>query len=208
MERPRIVGAKFSGQDIQADEVIVNIDLDYDAKRDRWNGYDPNMYLDVIKEHELYDAERKKMKQQEVVGEGDKKSKKDIDVIYKAKTIISKEETVEDQEDDYKLRDFESAAPVPNKDPKIKTTIRNLRIREDTAKYLLNLEENAPYYDPKSRSMRENPLAHMPPEQQNFKGDNHVRFTGQTIDILEQEQFVWDLVDKTNAEVGKRPEYK
>lgn len=31
--------------------------------------------------------------------------------------------------------------------------------REDTAKYLYNLDPNGPYYDPKSRSMRENPFA-------------------------------------------------
>ena len=35
---------------------------------------------------------------------------------------------------------------------------RNLRIREDTAKYLLNLDVNSAYYDPKTRSMREDPL--------------------------------------------------
>ncbi len=33
------------------------------------------------------------------------------------------------------------------------TTIRNLRIREDAAKYLSNLSPNSAYYDPKSRSM-------------------------------------------------------
>lgn len=32
-------------------------------------------------------------------------------------------------------------------------------IREDTAKYLLNLDVKSAYYDPKTRSMRENPLA-------------------------------------------------
>jgi len=31
------------------------------------------------------------------------------------------------------------------------------RIREDTAKYLRNLDTNSAYYDPKTRSMRENP---------------------------------------------------
>ena len=36
-------------------------------------------------------------------------------------------------------------------DPKTKTTIRNLRIREDTAKYLLNLDVHSAYYDPKSK---------------------------------------------------------
>lgn len=36
-------------------------------------------------------------------------------------------------------------------------SVRNLRIREDTAKYLLNLDPDSAYYDPKSRSMREDP---------------------------------------------------
>ena len=40
-----------------------------------------------------------------------------------------------------------------------KMSVRNLRIREDTAKYLLNLDVNSAFYDPKTRSMRNNPLA-------------------------------------------------
>ena len=36
-------------------------------------------------------------------------------------------------------------------------TVRNLRIREDTAKYLRNLNTDSAYYDPKTRSMRDNP---------------------------------------------------
>ena len=43
-------------------------------------------------------------------------------------------------------------------DPKTRTTVRNLRIREDTAKYLYNLDANSAFYDPKTRSMRENPF--------------------------------------------------
>ncbi len=43
-------------------------------------------------------------------------------------------------------------------DPKTRTTVRNLRIREDTAKYLYNLDPNSAYYDPKTRSMRDNPF--------------------------------------------------
>lgn len=57
--------------------------------------------------------------------------------------------------------------------------VRNLRIREDTAKYLYNLNENAPYYDPKSRSMRENPLAGVKGKEQQaakFSGENFVRW--------------------------------
>jgi pre-mRNA-processing factor SLU7 len=39
-------------------------------------------------------------------------------------------------------------------------SVRNLRIREDTAKYLLNLDINSAHYDPKTRSMRADPLPH------------------------------------------------
>ena len=41
-ERPRKLGAKYSNKDIMPDEIIVNLDLDYDGKRDRWNGYNPD----------------------------------------------------------------------------------------------------------------------------------------------------------------------
>lgn len=43
-------------------------------------------------------------------------------------------------------------------DSRTRITVRNLRIREDTAKYLHNLNENSAYYDPKSRAMHENPF--------------------------------------------------
>lgn len=42
---------------------------------------------------------------------------------------------------------------------------RNLRIREDTAKYLLNLDVNSAHYDPKTRSMREDPLPDTDPNE-------------------------------------------
>ena len=40
-------------------------------------------------------------------------------------------------------------------------TNRNLRIREDTPKYLRNLDLNSAHYDPKARSMRANPYEGM-----------------------------------------------
>ena len=51
-------------------------------------------------------------------------------------------------------------------------TVRNLRIREDTAKYLLNLDTNSAYYDPKSRSMRADPNPDKPAHKNAFAGDN------------------------------------
>jgi pre-mRNA-processing factor SLU7 len=38
-ERPRKRGAKFSGKDFKPDEFIYEVPLDYEGKRDRWNGY-------------------------------------------------------------------------------------------------------------------------------------------------------------------------
>lgn len=40
IERPRKKGAKYTGKDIQADELIQDVAAGFDAKRDRWNGYD------------------------------------------------------------------------------------------------------------------------------------------------------------------------
>lgn len=57
-------------------------------------------------------------------------------------------------------------------------SVRNLRIREDTAKYLLNLDPNSAYYDPKSRSMREDPNPHKPSNEKTFSGDNFIKTSG------------------------------
>lgn len=51
MERPRKVGAKFSGTNILPDEFIQkNLALSFDGKRDRWSGYDPLEHRSVIEE--------------------------------------------------------------------------------------------------------------------------------------------------------------
>lgn len=49
---------------------------------------------------------------------------------------------------------------------------RNLRIREDTAKYLLNLDVNSAHYDPKTRSMREDPLPDADPNEKFYGVSN------------------------------------
>merc|ERR1719333_8892 len=81
-----------------------------------------------------------------------------------------------------KMKDFDkNTNAVATKDDKLRTTTRNLRIREDTAKYLLNLDVNSAFYDPKSRSMRDNPHRHLKEEDQGlYRGDNAVRNSGDT----------------------------
>ena len=61
-----------------------------------------------------------------------------------------------DNEDEDKYAD-DLDMPGTKVDSKQRITVRNLRIREDTAKYLRNLDPNSAYYDPKTRSMRDNP---------------------------------------------------
>jgi len=56
-----------------------------------------------------------------------------------------------------------------------------LRIREDTAKYLRNLDPESAFYDPKSRSMRANPTPDK--EDAAYRGDNWMRYTGEAKDF-------------------------
>lgn len=65
----------------------------------------------------------------------------------------------EPADEDMYADDADMAGVTVDMDSRTRITVRNLRIREDTAKYLYNLDPNGPYYDPKSRSMRENPFA-------------------------------------------------
>jgi pre-mRNA-processing factor SLU7 len=62
-----------------------------------------------------------------------------------------------------------------------RVTIRNLRIREDTAKYLRNLDLDSAEYDPKSRSMKENPYSN---KNTIYAGDEFERFTGQVKNVI------------------------
>ncbi|GMH96779.1 hypothetical protein TL16_g13319, partial [Triparma laevis f. inornata] len=78
----------------------------------------------------------------------------------------------------------------------MKVTARNLRIREDTAKYLRNLDPNSAYYDPKSRSMRDNPNPEVNPEDLQFAGDNFVRYTGEAAELATTQLFAWDAQEK------------
>ena len=123
LSRPRAKGAKWTGKDIQADEIIQKVDLGWDAKRDRWNGYDPKEYKAVIDEYSQLE-ELKKQAAGEAKGDED-----------------------EDGEDGAKYAEESDMGRQQS------TATRQLRIREDTAKYLLNLDLDSAKYDPKTRSM-------------------------------------------------------
>ena len=72
----------------------------------------------------------------------------------------------------------------------MKVTARNLRIREDTAKYLRNLDPNSARYDAKARIMKENPNPDAPEDDQLFRGDDFVKYTGDALKVMQQEAFM------------------
>merc|ERR1712141_699655 len=73
-------------------------------------------------------------------------------------------------------------------------TVRNLRIREDTAKYLRNLDPNSAHYDPKTRSMRKNPYENegKKDDEVEFAGDNFMRVSGDTVNHAQSQMFAWE----------------
>ncbi|XP_010158379.1 PREDICTED: pre-mRNA-splicing factor SLU7-like, partial [Eurypyga helias] len=56
MERPRKVGAKYTGMNIAPDEhAQPQLMFDYDGKRDRWNGYNPEEHMKIVEEYSKVD---------------------------------------------------------------------------------------------------------------------------------------------------------
>ncbi|KAL9928663.1 pre-mRNA-splicing factor Slu7-like [Glossina fuscipes fuscipes] len=129
-------------------------------KRDRWSSCDPTNHREIIEEYEKVEEAKRQLKAE--------KLKKDPDAE------ISDDDGNEDKYVD------EVDMPGTKVDSKQRITVRNLRIRKDTAKYLHNLDPNLAYYDPKTRSMRDNPNPQVPAEESEFDGENFVRFTGDT----------------------------
>ncbi|KAK9817207.1 hypothetical protein WJX72_011073 [[Myrmecia] bisecta] len=175
MERPRSKGAKWTNKHIAADEKVEDIQLEtYDAKRDRWAGYDTANYTKIIDMHEKVEAQKRELKKKQELEK--RFAERDGDASGSGEDS--------DLEDEDKITETQDAG-FAKVEKRVRTTaggasgsVRNLRIREDTAKYLLNLDANSAHYDPKSRSMREDPQPTKDPSQKAFAGDNFVRQSG------------------------------
>ncbi|KAJ1798934.1 mRNA splicing protein, partial [Coemansia sp. RSA 2523] len=126
MERPRKTGAKWTGRDMMADERVESVSLSYDAKRDMWNGYDATQHKTLMSDWELVEEARRKRKASEL----DKSKEKDQSDVNANSIEAQFASSDEDDEDD-------------DANVKSKSTVRNLRIREDTAKYLRNLDPDS-----------------------------------------------------------------
>lgn len=182
-ERPRSKLAKYTGEDIVPDDVLLpKLKYDYDGKRDRWNGYDPVMYRSVIEEHRKVEEAKQILKEE--------KLKQDL-INTEGNSDAS------DSDEDEKYADHIDM-PGTKVDSKQRITVRNLRIREDTAKYLRNLDIDSAYYDPKTRSMRDNPYKHTgkTPEELHYAGDNFIRYIGETQKVSQAQLFAWEMSEK------------
>ncbi|PVU93252.1 hypothetical protein BB559_003378 [Furculomyces boomerangus] len=192
MERPRKKGAKWTGKDIMPDEVITHVEFDFDKKRDRWNGYDPKQHLELIQEWEIIEEARKKKKAEDLDKAIASGTTEDLE-----KHLGSSDEESGDEDKYAEKTDM----PGQKLDLKSRTTIRNLRIREDTAKYLRNLDPDSAYYDPKSRSMRENPYQGKDPNELPYAGDNFVKDTGESHQIGQMQLLAWEAERRGNSNI-------
>ncbi|CAH0391152.1 unnamed protein product [Bemisia tabaci] len=177
MERPRKIGVKYTNANIAPDEFVQPVlKQDFDGKRDRWAGYDPAQYHTIVEQYQKVEEAKRELR---------------------AQSLAEKEEEEAGEEHDEDKYVDEVDMPGTKVDSKQRITVRNLRIREDTAKYLRNLDPNSAYYDPKTRSMRENPLpGKEDPEESEFAGENFVRFSGDTRKHATAQLFAWDAHEK------------
>ncbi|OQS06768.1 mRNA processing-related protein [Thraustotheca clavata] len=212
VERPRKIGAWKTNKDIAPDEVIVDVrsgqygKLTFDAKRDAWLGYDAEEHQATIERHERLEQERKKkrieeMNEELIKDDNQKKTKKNSD--------DSDSDSDGEGSEDEEFVDKEGGRVIAKRvsrqggvgGAEMKITARNLRIREDTAKYLRNLNSNSAFYDPKTRSMRDNPNPDLSTEDSEFMGDNFIRNTGDAVQLAKTQLFAWEA-----AEHGVIPE--
>lgn len=67
--------------------------------------------------------------------------------------------------------------------------------------YLRNLDIDSAYYDPKSRSMRDNPNPEIPAEDSQFAGENFTRISGDAVNMAQTQLFAWEAEKKGVAEI-------
>ncbi|KJP88965.1 hypothetical protein AK88_01459 [Plasmodium fragile] len=208
LERTRKRKLNFANRDNDEDYVCLTQDLGYDGNRDRWVGYNPDNFEHVYKEYEKIVEEKKKRKAEELKKKYERKAttgkKRRGDGAEAGDGGNGGDGSDSEHEDDD--ADLEEDAPKAatgaddpqksNANEKHRNVARNLRIREDTAKYLYNLSLNSAFYDPKSRSMREDPFAGMrknlPDDNNHYKGENYYNNTDEAIESKKLEIFAWD----------------
>lgn len=186
LERPRKVGAKFTGANFAPDEFLQpSLDHTWDGKRDRWNGFENGDFKETMKEWDKLEEAKKEVRKE-----------KAAKVVPKDEEDAGDESSENDDDEDKYVDDMDMVGTKV--DASERYTVRNLRIREDVAKYLRNLDPNSAHYDPKTRSMRKNPYEGTGKalEDVDYAGDNFVRISGDTVNHAKSTMFAWEAARK------------
>ncbi|KAK3331100.1 Pre-mRNA-splicing factor slu-7 [Apodospora peruviana] len=182
LERPRKVGAKFTGKDIQADRIIRDVKLGYEAKRDVYQTYDPKQYQEVIEEYNLIEEARRQLQLQEAAtaNSGDQKMLKE-----------------NGEEDGDANNEYEHGFKYAEEsDIGRATTKQSIRIREDTAKYLLNLDSDSAKYNPKKRALVD-PGAIADKSAQLFAEESFLRASGEAAEFEKAQRYAWEAQENS-----------
>jgi pre-mRNA-processing factor SLU7 len=167
LERPRAKGAKYTGKNIQADEIVQDVKLGWDAKRDRWNGFDPKEYRAVVDDYNQMEELRKEQQAKRAAENG------------------------EEQEDgDHYADNVDMGKHQP-------TSTRQLRIREDTAKYLLNLDLDSAKYDPKTRSIVDGGATTDDKAAKLFAEEGFLKASGEAAEFEKAQKYAWETQEKS-----------
>ncbi|KAK4232293.1 putative pre-mRNA-splicing factor slu-7 [Podospora fimiseda] len=174
LERPRKVGAKYTGKDIQADRKIHETKLSYEAKRDVWAAYDPKDYREVIEEYNMVEDARRRLHAQ------------------------ANPDAVQDEngKDAYEQAFKYAEESDLGKDGAVPTAKRSIRLREDTAKYLLNLDSDSAKYNPKKRALVD-PGAIADKSAQLFAEESFLRASGEAAEFEKAQRYAWEAQERT-----------
>lgn len=182
----------------------------YDSKRDKYHGFEVDTHQNALRsKYEEREALRKRVRaEKQRLMEEEKSSdahKNKSDDNHDSDSDSDSDNDL-DSDDEFVLRDTDAKVHTSRLarqggvgGAQMKVTARNLRIREDTAKYLRNLDANSAYYDPKSRSMRDNPNPELDPSEVQFAGDNFVRISGDAVGLAQTQVFAWDMSGKVSG---------
>lgn len=179
LERPRKVGAKFSGKDIQADRVAQEGRQGYEAKRDIYQTYDPKQYKEVVEEYNLIEEARRQMIQATTVGGADGENGDKGPENGGAKN---------EYEEGFKYAEESELG----RDKSIK---QSMRLREDTAKYLLNLDSDSAKYNPKKRALVDAGAIN-DKSAALFAEESFLRASGDAAEFERAQRYAWEAQEK------------
>ncbi|KAK5651294.1 hypothetical protein OQA88_12638 [Cercophora sp. LCS_1] len=171
LERPRKIGAKWSGRDIQADRAVHEVKQGYEAKRDVYQTYDPKQYQEVVEEYNMVEEARRQLVEAKTEGNGE-----------------AKDENGEGARNEYEEGFKYAEESEMGRDKSIK---QSMRIREDTAKYLLNLDSDSAKYNPKKRALVD-AGAIADKSAALFAEESFLRASGEAAEFEKAQRYAWE----------------